>query len=412
MGEKICPLSRRKALKIATGSATATGLITDVTASNRERRVPRIIDMYGETVESMKVSKGWHNHLHSAKERKWSFDTEYLGREGVKRTSVIEDPDKKKGGRTGFRIKMILDSIDYDGDRPDEYRGLDVKIVEDENESSAVARSNTDNTEPTDLTAEPMSHEDSDDCYYNNHNWSTYLGGIPHWRESSAERSGWEPKATHAWLVEYQGNEYIQGARHTYVGCSYGQRVDDEEVHTHDYKIGDVVTWNRSLDAYLATTGAQDFIDTMAHIVNEDGTDSWPVSGIHDETSIATMIINSDQHVSMGASTGRRGSFVQEQYASGSDYNQDCSYDGYGVVSTGDRDPDPIQAGSGIVATGDSGGPAFTIEGGEAHLIYMRTHRHGDNTGYSSCPHGGYYDTALGPAAHRLRDTGYKPITV
>lgn len=228
--------------------------------------------MYGETIESMKVPKGWHNHQQSVKERRFSFNDEYLDREGVYGASVIESPDEQRGGWNGFRFKLTINPVTYDGDRPEGFRGVEVKIVEEKSDPRRPIRS-----ELGENVNEPMSHEDGNDCYYNNHNWSTYLGGIPFWSERPNDRgTTWEPMGTHTWLVEYQGTEYIQGARHSYKPCGSDDGVTDEEVYTHDYKIDDVVDWNRSLDVFVATTDGQDLIDTLPEILNEEGNDSWP----------------------------------------------------------------------------------------------------------------------------------------
>lgn len=123
------------------------------------------------------------------------------------------------------------------------------------------------------------------------------------------------------------------------------------------------------------------------------------LTGIHDELSLATMTINNDQYSKMGAATGRRWGFIEEQYDS---WSGNCDFDEYGVRGTADA------------ADGDSGGPAFTIEDGGAVLVSMVTHAYSSWSDPTDpeCPYYYIHQESTGPAAHRLRDVGYQPVTI
>lgn len=373
--------NRRTVLKAAGLTATSAGLQGVVVGSGeRRKRVRRGFDMHGQTTSTMKVPKSWHNRLNSVRRRKSGFDDEYLRDRGVDRTAIVPS-DEKHGGWNGFAFKIVIDSEKYEKEPPDKYRGVDVRVEEVEDDDG-----DSSSTETGEFSTQ------SDGCYYNTYYWSTLFGGIPFWVEGSAER----PSGTHTWEVEFQGNRFIQAAHHTFMGgCSTDSSIGEMTYQNErDRKQGPVWAHNSRLDAAIVDPNAYDFYEIENGIVDEEGTEAWPITEILDYSNLYYMMIfNSPSYMKSGSASGETEGFVEEL---GVSQNSTCDFYGEGV------------RGSVPVTGGDSGGPAFVLEDGTASLVKMITHPRGAKRWTGCVTLNGQ---SVGPAAYELDNRGYTPVT-
>lgn len=376
-------LNRRSLIKAAGAGGAIVGLQGVAWGqSEKRRRVPRTVGMEGNAKTTIKVGKKWHNHLQNIRTANRDFQQEYGGREGVDRTAIVK-ADKKYGGQRGFKLLLAICSEEYSGDRPDEYKGFKVEIEEQ------VCTSGT-TTESNDVSTSSQS------CYYNDNDFTTIYGGCAQWNKSQSNRSISQPNGTTAWEVEYNGQRYIQNAHHLLTGtsCPDGNIVG-EMVYQKSRNEGPVEHAFPSYDACLVNPNEYDFYEIDNQILNQDGSDAWPVTSWHTYTSISQMYLYGTTYRKIGSRTGETSGQILE----------------FGTSTSGDcYSSEGIRGGAGV-ENGDSGAPAFTVSNGQAELVCMISEETGDYEYRGGCVSGYIRDEAYGPAAYALANAGLTPVT-
>lgn len=375
-------VKRRRLLQAAGGIGAFAGFQGTVFGeSERQRRVPRTLDMDGNAKTTMKVPKEWHNHFKSVQVRKEDFDEEYIGTEGVKSTSILPSEESYRGKQ---ELKFKLYHTEEFEREVDEYRGIEV-ITEE-----------IDRSEDSESGIGALDHDDDEDCYYNNHNWPTILGAIPFWNEREPDRTDHRPSGTTTWEVEFEENRYIQTARHVFGTCA-SDDLTGVMTHQHDRKMGQTVHENKEQDVALISPDEQDYYEIDNQIINEDGTDAWPIVGVHTNLSLVTLIMNNEPVRKVGTTTGRTSGMIEETRVTRS--GEGCTYDGDGVRAH-------IE-----INSGDSGGPVFTGDKSEgAELAFMVSFPWGGQQTEDIGECEDAFPGGQGPAAYRLQDEGFTPV--
>jgi hypothetical protein len=376
MGDDTPHVNRRKALKIAASGAMAAGLVESVAGeSERKVHIPRYFGKDGAPKDHRKVPKRWKRYWDNAIEAKKSFSDEVRTEKGTLRLALTSTGQRY--GRHGIEIVFEVFKDEYTGEKYDEYNGFDVDmryVDKDEYESGLLTDS------------EDEFSTQSDHCWYNDHYWSTVFGGIPIWKQNSET-----PDATYAWTVEYNGDIYCLTPHHTWDDGSCSINTIGTNVEQNGRSFGTIQYQDFGLDSVLIEM--DDLYDWEPEIANEEGTESWPISGYYRNAELSYMSAANDTVRKVGTATGETQGVITD-YMIENIY--ECpNYEGHGVEVELD--------GRG----GDSGPPLFRDELGYAVLVGMMTHEDPRTSGdgdHNCWGPGSLYTRFRGPAAYRLHD--------
>lgn len=354
-------VSRRSILKTASvgGFSILAGTQIGSAGGSEKKRVPKVLDG-DHVIEWMEVPSAWLDQHHHAKEAKREFTNEMFRKEGVLDSSLVRSPDRY-GDKHGFQIEVTINPETFNDDIPERYNG--VTVVQEEG-----------------------SPKDSGPTCYNDQNFDIMPGGA--WIEGDYGRG------TSSWEVEYNGNYYIMTAAHLFGANCSNYNIGDP-AYQYSRRLGSLEGYYTDYD-FAICSHDYNGIAPSDDIKGESTT--YDIKGVASEASIADRVVSPiDGYRKMGTSSGETtGGIGAKDYS----INHCFDFNNEGVRGSAD------------IVEGDSGGPAFSVEDGQAVVLFLCSWGEGGrNSTYNNCSNNYLFNKSAGTAAYRINNLGFRIVT-
>lgn len=322
------------------------------------------------------VPAAWNEHRLRAQRARSRVADRLLGTPGVVDVGLRAGTERY-GGRRGFAIDVGVRGDEGAGGGGE--HGREASGV-----ASAVAADVPGRVDG--VPVETTSRVDSPAALCHRHEYDAVAGGL---RVGDGPDG---PVGSTGWPVRHEGERRLLSADHVF---------DDETVYG-DESDGELQRIGRVASRESPTDTA--VLETDRTVDNEirGEYDTYEIAGWVTESGVATRVTDPfDGYRTMGTVTGETTGGLGKYHVDAGYHSELPSFDGHGV------------RGSAAAAPGDSGGVAFTLEGGDAYLLSLVTHGDpsaGRGTPTDNCANATAYRVSLGTAAYHLDDSGYEVL--
>ena len=380
--DKNSRISRRTALKLATGSLSATAGFSSVslTISSSNDMVEIVIErglVDGEVKHfTKKVPKSWHEYEQDVDRTLQELRSKYESNPKVFGPSIITDQENKtKGGKKVTQLKLSIEEGYDRSNIPNSKNGVPIKINIAESDQPPGACENTSYSDMQGGVAIEMDRDGDD-----------------------SKDSGFGTSGCRVANPDGNCNEYLLTVNHLFLqspdyDCE--GNWDDGIYFYNDSYYGEVYRYDQNMDYAIVDPDNESSID--AHI--KDSRWDYKVKTNKTRSGLKDMISDDTLVEKMGASTGGRTGEIEG-------INETHTYgcvdlEGDGVLTTCD------------MADGDSGGPIYTESEALSDALSMcalSVARNGENGTECGNP---FYSECIGTPAYRMvQDMGIEFDTV